>query len=545
MFLCDDREIMIPGEILNYEVIRLLGEGGMGQVYLARNKSIHQFVAIKVLHPALSSNPLVRDRFRQEAILLSSLDHPNIVKLFNYVENNQGVFLIMEYVDGMTLEDFIQKKNGLIVEERAYPMMTQILDAFSYAHDHGIVHRDIKPSNIFITRDGNIKVLDFGIANIISDSSKKDMAGSPGYMSPEQISGNKTDIRSDIYSLGVLFHEMLTGRPPYDLNSFTSSQVARLILEQPLPRMKDYYPYISDGMQKLVDKATRKDPSKRFQDCKEIKAAIVKNKRIQSKEKEREEKQQIENRRPGVKPWLIAVTAAIVVLGGVAGIYLLFNRDTKNEFSAYKEVEGVPQGVLAPVEGKNRYILKKRNGKTTALQLISEDGTSIRSVDSLAERFIPSDIEYLYDTHGRISKKCVFGPGHRLLYTLSYRENHREATINIKDSSESKIAALRFSYNPTTGMIEKTLFLDKKGKPVSNRDSIFGLFYTYDRHGRLKNVTFTDSMAKPTSDVNGASQILFEYDNQYGAVKSIPYDVKGKMIKRSAREENKENKKDK
>ena len=150
----------MPTEILNYVIVRKIGEGGMGQVFLARNKSIHQFVAIEMRHPRFCASPALRDRFRQEAILLSSLDHPNIVKFLNYVENDQGIFLIMEYVDGITLEDFINKKNGLIVESRAYPMMTQILDAFAYAHGRGMVHRNIKPGNIFVGKDGNIKVLD-------------------------------------------------------------------------------------------------------------------------------------------------------------------------------------------------------------------------------------------------------------------------------------------------------------------------------------------------------------------------------------------------
>lgn len=160
---------MIPAEILNYRLIRPLGSGGMGQVFLAQNKNINQLVAIKSLHPQYANNMALRNRFKQEAVMLSSLNHPNIVKFLNYVENEYGVFLIMEYVDGYTLEDFINKKNGLIVEKRAYPMMSEILDAFSYAHKRGIVHRDIKPSNIFINSEGHIKVMDFGIAQILSD----------------------------------------------------------------------------------------------------------------------------------------------------------------------------------------------------------------------------------------------------------------------------------------------------------------------------------------------------------------------------------------
>ena len=161
---------MIPVDLLNYQLIRLLGRGGMGEVYLARNKNIEQFVAVKALHPKYANNPMIRARFKQEAVMLNSLNHPNIVKFLNFVENEYGVFLIMEYVDGYTLEEYITKRNGLIVEEKAYPMFAEILNAFSYAHQHGIIHRDIKPSNIFLDKEGHIKVMDFGIAQIISEA---------------------------------------------------------------------------------------------------------------------------------------------------------------------------------------------------------------------------------------------------------------------------------------------------------------------------------------------------------------------------------------
>ena len=268
---------MIPAEILNYRLIRPLGSGGMGQVFLAQNKNINQLVAIKSLHPQYANNMALRNRFKQEAVMLSSLNHPNIVKFLNYVENEYGVFLIMEYVDGYTLEDFINKKNGLIVEKRAYPMMSEILDAFSYAHKRGIVHRDIKPSNIFINSEGHIKVMDFGIAQILSDvgaGGAGPVMGTPEYMSPEQVFGHTIDQRSDIYSLGVLLHQMLTGRAPYDATTLSELEIKRRVINDSLPRMKDYYPYVSEGLQKVVDKATSKNVCQRYSSCDEMKKAI-------------------------------------------------------------------------------------------------------------------------------------------------------------------------------------------------------------------------------------------------------------------------------
>lgn len=265
-------------QLLNYKVIRKIGEGGMGEVYLASNPALGQMVAIKMLHKRYSENPLLREKFRQEAMMLSGLTHPNIVKFINYVDNDEGVFLIMEYVDGVTLDEYIHKKNGLIVEDRAKPMICELTDAFRHAHEQGIIHRDIKPGNILIDKDGHVKVLDFGIAQIMSEvDGEKDLgkgSGSPSYMSPEQVLGKPLDARSDIYSLGVVMYEMLTGRAPYDDKELTAMEIKHKVVHEPLPKMKEAYPYISDDSQKIVDKATRKNPEERFGSCAEMLNAI-------------------------------------------------------------------------------------------------------------------------------------------------------------------------------------------------------------------------------------------------------------------------------
>jgi serine/threonine-protein kinase len=274
-------ENMIGKEILNYRIEQELGKGGMGSVYLATNKNIDQKVAIKALNENLADSVVIRKKFRDEAQLLCSLDHPNIVKFLNFVENDDGVFLIMDLIDGITLEEFINDKNGLIVENRAYEMFDQILSAFAYAHKKGVVHRDIKPANIILTNDsdGNFvpKVLDFGIATIVSESTDTEkgwVVGTPSYMSPEQVLGVQVDARSDIYSLGVLLHQMLTGRAPYDTTTLSELEINNKVVKEPLPRMKEFYPYISDKLQKMVDKATAKDPEKRFQNCNDFRKTL-------------------------------------------------------------------------------------------------------------------------------------------------------------------------------------------------------------------------------------------------------------------------------
>ena len=323
---------MIPTDILNYRIVRHLGSGGMGSVYLAVNTNIDQQVAIKALKPEIARNPALRARFKQEAELLCSLDHQGIVKFLNYVETPEGVFLIMEYVKGITLEDFINKKNGLIVEKKAYPMICEILDAFEYAHSKGIVHRDIKPSNIIIQEDGHIKIMDFGIAQIVSEANMADsryIMGTPTYMSPEQIYGRNVDTRSDIYSIGVLIYHMLTGRAPYDSTMLTAQEIRQKVVREDMPRMAEYYPYISNKIQEVVDKATQKIPEARYQSCMEMKAAV--KKAIAPD--------------PIPRPLIYGGAAVAVILMLVGFFTWDYYRTKVKYYRDYVEVYGIPEGV--------------------------------------------------------------------------------------------------------------------------------------------------------------------------------------------------------
>ena len=192
---------MIETKILNYEIKSLLGEGGMGNVYLAEHSHLGRKVAIKMLHPRLASNESLRKRFLNEASAMAHLQHPNIVGLLDYVESDDGLFLIMEYVHGEELDIHIREVSGPIEEKKAKVLMAEILDAFDYAHKQGIVHRDIKPSNILMTQQGGVKVLDFGIAKMMDDDKSMTKTGTQMgtvlYMSPEQVRGEKIDTRTD------------------------------------------------------------------------------------------------------------------------------------------------------------------------------------------------------------------------------------------------------------------------------------------------------------------------------------------------------------
>ncbi|NJL12604.1 MAG: serine/threonine protein kinase [Microscillaceae bacterium] len=272
---------MLGQQILNYRITAKIGEGGMGSVFKAQHTQLDRPAAIKALHPNLVSNAMIRERFKNEAATMAHLRHPNIVSLYDYLETPQGLFLIMEFVEGYPLDRYIQEVSGPIPEARALALFTKILEGFAYAHQQGVVHRDIKPSNLIISADGQeVKILDFGIAKLLDGSTKNltktgSRMGTVLYMSPEQVKGGMLDQRSDIYSLGVTLFQMLTGRCPYDEATATEYEVYHQIVNFPLPRLQEFYPGVSSRMQALIDRATAKNPEDRFASCDEFKAALL------------------------------------------------------------------------------------------------------------------------------------------------------------------------------------------------------------------------------------------------------------------------------
>ncbi len=270
---------MIGTKILNYQITDKIGEGGMGIVYLAVHNTLERKVAIKVLNPSLASDNDIRERFINEAKALSGLLHPNIVTLFDFSEFENSFCIIMEYVKGTSLDVIIRKIQGTIPEHRAIKLMDKILNAFSYAHSKGIIHRDIKPSNIIIQDNDEPKILDFGIAKIIRGdinlTKAGTAAGSVQYMSPEQILGNPTDFRTDIYSLGITMYEMLTGKQPFTSVSTSEYIIQDKITKDPVPSVRKTNPEISERIDKIITKATSKNPDERFQSCEEFRNALL------------------------------------------------------------------------------------------------------------------------------------------------------------------------------------------------------------------------------------------------------------------------------
>lgn len=518
---------MIPPEILNYVILRQIGSGGMGHVFLARNKNIEQYVAVKMLHPRFAGNPLLRQKFKQEAVLLSSLNHPNIVRFLNYVENEYGVFLIMEFVDGMTLEDYINKKTGLIVEKRAYPMINEILDAFTYAHGRNIVHLDIKPSNIFITRDGHVKVMDFGIAKIISETdpeSNRQTMGTPEFMSPEQVLNRPLDARSDIYSLGVLIHQMLTGRVPYDNTTMSQLEIKERVINDPLPKMKEYYPYISDGMQKVVDKATAKRPEMRYRSCTDMRSDI---RRIIEPEKVN---------RKLLYTW-IAAGLILVLAGFLTWDYFRVKVDY---YADYTEKFGIPVGLgsLSGREMKHRehtYRMESSRRKPRRLTLVNSKGVPVRHTDTenSATRF--TDVEYFYTDDGNIDYKKMYDEYGRLLFKLDYDENLKTATFKYDDeygtpmrllaettntfanaqngsTDRSSIVRHLLRFDEKTGMLQEIRFAGLNNEPLGDSDNIYGMAFEHDKDGRVTMMKFLGPDGTPRNNHIGLGTKTFAYD---------------------------------
>ena len=261
-------------KLSGYKILKKIGSGGMGDVYLAEHEVLETTVAIKSLHTNLVGDDSFRKRFRTEAKVHAKLDHPNVVKLLDYKERKDGLFLIMEYVDGKQLDEHIKKVTGPIPEKELTALFYQVLDAIGYAHKKGLVHRDIKPSNIMIDKEGSIKVLDFGIAKMQEEEKGLTKTGiqigTAAYMSPEQVDAKKLDTLSDIYSLGVTLFYMAVGKSPYsdDTNSF---RIQEKIMREPFPTASDIYPGVSNIIEKIINKATEKNKEDRYQSCKDFK----------------------------------------------------------------------------------------------------------------------------------------------------------------------------------------------------------------------------------------------------------------------------------
>lgn len=258
--------MVVKGQMINerYQIIRLIGEGGMANVYLAHDIILDRMVAVKILRGDLADDEKFVRRFQREAISASSLTHPNIVGMYDVGEDNGDYFIVMEYIDGKTLKSLIKKRGALTLPE-VMDIMMQLLDGVKCAHDSYIIHRDIKPQNVLILDDGTVKITDFGIATALNNNEltqTNSVMGSVHYLPPEQANGKNSTVKSDIYSIGIMMYELLTGKLPFKGDN--AVEIAIKQMRDEIPSVCLINPEIPQSIENVILKACAKNPKNRY-----------------------------------------------------------------------------------------------------------------------------------------------------------------------------------------------------------------------------------------------------------------------------------------
>ena len=264
--------MIVKGQKINdrYQIIKSIGEGGMANVYLALDTILDRNVAVKVLRGDLAHDEKFVRRFQREALAASSLSHPNIVEVYDVGEDNGNYYIVMEYIEGRQLKQLLKKREKLTLTE-AIDIMLQVTDGMSTAHDAYIIHRDIKPQNIMILDNGVVKITDFGIAMAMNSTQltqTNSVMGSVHYLPPEQANGKSATLQSDVYSMGILMYELITGKLPYKGNN--AVEIALKHLKEPFPSIKKDMPEIPQSVENIILRATAKNPKNRYSDAREM-----------------------------------------------------------------------------------------------------------------------------------------------------------------------------------------------------------------------------------------------------------------------------------
>ncbi len=265
----------IPGaRIDHYEIIRMLGHGGMNRVYLAQDILSQQLVVLKFPNDDLIGNVAVFERYKREAEIGTRLNNPHVQRVLNAGEERREEYLVVEYIEGRTLREVLEERApNLLPVDEAIRITLQICDALAYCHEHGVFHRDIKPENIMVLPDGNIKIIDFGIALLegarrVTWRGLSSTVGTPDYMAPEQLRGERGMAGSDIYAVGVILYEMLCGRTPFEGENIFS--IMNQHVSQDPPSILQFNPNLSPALATVVMRAIRRDPQKRYKSMRDM-----------------------------------------------------------------------------------------------------------------------------------------------------------------------------------------------------------------------------------------------------------------------------------
>ncbi|MFN4146756.1 MAG: protein kinase domain-containing protein [Runella sp.] len=266
---------MIGRTLQHYRIEELLGEGGMGTVYRATDTLLQRPVAIKTLHAHLLRDSSFMERFRNEAVLSAQLNHPNVTALYSLVQDQNDKLMVMEYVDGLTLEQVVKKQGALSVEI-AVGIIVQALDGLHHAHKRGILHRDLKPANLMITREGTVKLMDFGIARMMGSTRitrANRVVGTLEYMAPELLDQAEPSIPSDLYAIGVLLYELLSGKMPFEATT-DATLISQILNKNPIP-IRSRVSHLPKGLEDILAKLLHKKPEKRYASAHEVRQALL------------------------------------------------------------------------------------------------------------------------------------------------------------------------------------------------------------------------------------------------------------------------------
>ena len=337
-----------------YEIIKSIGEGGMANVYLANDTFLDRKVAVKILRGDLSTDEKFIRRFQREAYAASALSHPNIVEMYDVGEDKGTYFIVMEYIEGRTLKQLLKKRGSLTAPE-VVDIMLQLTDGIAHAHDMYIIHRDLKPQNIMISDDGKIKITDFGIAMALNSTQvtqTNSVMGSVHYLPPEQASGKGSTIKSDIYSMGIMLFELLTGKLPF--KGENAVEIALKHMKDDIPSVRKINPNIPQSLENIILKSTAKNPKNRYDDVREMyndlkvclndenlnqepyvykypeheideKEPTLKEVKDESEEESKKVAKKVEPKKKHSFSTAIIVLLAIILLAGIGGlVYILY-----------------------------------------------------------------------------------------------------------------------------------------------------------------------------------------------------------------------------
>ena len=345
--------MVTKGQKINdrYEIIRILGEGGMANVYLANDTILNRKVAVKVLRGDLANDEKFVRRFQREALSASSLNHPNIVEIYDVGEDDGNFYIVMEYIEGKNLKQLIKRRTKLSLPE-VIDIMKQLTDGIASAHDSFIIHRDIKPQNMLILDNGLVKITDFGIAVALNSTQltqTNSVMGSVHYLPPEQAAGKGATFKSDIYSLGILMYELITGSLPF--KGENAVEIALKQMKEPIPSVRDFDSSIPQSVENIILKACAKNPKNRYENVrdmhedlckcldesmanvekveyeyKEYEIATKKVKEVDNKVEEEEEdikKKKSKEKSSNKAAWIIGIIVGFLVIAGTVLILML------------------------------------------------------------------------------------------------------------------------------------------------------------------------------------------------------------------------------